>query len=100
MNTMAFESLASTYVESSDEVLFQVLDEEVVLLDMKSGQYFGLNEIGALIWVMSKKGASLGSILSDIIEKYDVSESELVGHVTPFLDELEAEGLITRVEKA
>lgn len=100
MEIKLVEQLDSTFIESRDDVLFQVLDDEIVLLDMASGQYFGLNEVGALIWVLSKKGQSLGSIMQEILEKYEVAETELMNHVTPFLRELESEGLISRVQKA
>ena len=37
-------------IRPSDEVLFQELQDESVLLDLKSGVYFGLDIVGTRIW--------------------------------------------------
>ena len=97
METQAIEDLTKVFVRASDDVLFQVVDNEVVLLSLNSGEYFGLNEVGARIWVTSSKGRSLAGILEDVIEHYDVVEPELIRDVMPFIDTLEKEGLVTLV---
>ncbi|MDP9053677.1 MAG: PqqD family protein [Acidobacteriota bacterium] len=37
-------------VAIGDSVLYQELEDEVVLLNMESQEYFGLNEVGAQMW--------------------------------------------------
>ncbi len=34
-------------IKIRDDVLSRILDSEAVLLDLKSGTYFGLNEVGS-----------------------------------------------------
>ena len=41
----------------SPDVLFQEVSGEMVLLDLNSEQYFGLDEIGARIWSLLESGA-------------------------------------------
>ena len=47
IHDMVLENLATAVPK---DVLFQDLGEEVVLLEVESGQYYGLNEVGARMW--------------------------------------------------
>jgi hypothetical protein len=63
-------------VRSSKDVLFQKLDRESVLLNLKSGVYFGLDEIGTDIWMMLGESDSLQQITDDIARQYEVSQEQ------------------------
>jgi hypothetical protein len=97
--TYTLENLEHSYLRAGEDVLFQVVDDEVVLLNLDSGEYFGLNEVGARIWVLSSKGRSLGSILKDILERYEVEAEDLIRDVMTFLHQLEEEGLVSIVQE-
>jgi hypothetical protein len=97
--TYTLENLENSYLRAGEDVLFQVVDDEVVLLNLDSGEYFGLNEVGARIWVLSSKGRSLGSILKDILERYEVEAEDLIRDVMTFLHQLEEEGLVSIVQE-
>ena len=44
-------------VSVNDDVLFQELDGEGVLLNLKTGVYFGLDSVGARVWQLLEKYA-------------------------------------------
>ena len=46
------KQMSPTRVELRDEVAFRELNGEGVLLDLVSGTYFGLNEVGARLWTL------------------------------------------------
>lgn len=58
-------------------MLFRHLENEAVLLDLKSGTYFGLNEVGARAWHLIVERGSLARVLEALAEEFDV-EREIV----------------------
>ena len=54
---------------TSDQVLKQSLDNEIILLDLNSGRYLGLQEVGFRAWVEGKAASGHGcscGLLGDI----------------------------------
>jgi len=52
------------------QVLFRQLDDEAVLLDLKSGTYFGLNDLGARIWQLILEHGSLSRVRDVLVQEY------------------------------
>jgi hypothetical protein len=59
----------------SEDVLFRALDDEAVLLDLKTGVYFGLNPLGTRIWQLIVEKHSLSGILEVVLREYNVERS-------------------------
>ncbi|WP_028580041.1 PqqD family peptide modification chaperone [Desulfogranum japonicum] len=85
--------LQSTFSVAPD-VIYQELDGEMVLLDTKSGEYFGIDEIGSRIWALIEQGQTTKGIQSALLEEYDVDEETCSRHVGAFVNELQKAGLI------
>ena len=60
-----------------EHVVFQILDGQAVVLNLESGRYFGLNEVGTLFWQGLEQGQSLVQITDGLLERYDVERAEL-----------------------
>ena len=60
-----------TVLQPSDEVLFQEVAGEAVLLDMAGEQYFGLDPVGARIWTLLDGKRNLGDVLAVLHAEYD-----------------------------
>ena len=71
-----------------ENVLSQGVEDEMVLLDLESGQYFGLNEVGARIWSLFQEGLTGSAVLGALLQEYDVSEEQLSSDIQKFLDHL------------
>ena len=78
----------------SEDVLFQEVGGELVLLDMASENYFGLDEVGARIWSLLGEGKSLGAVLEILQQEYDVEPDVLERDVSDLLDQLLKSGLV------
>ncbi|MDO3642248.1 PqqD family protein [Mucilaginibacter sp. L3T2-6] len=82
-------------VKISDNVLFQHLNNECVLLDMASEQYFGLNDVGARIWqILSEGDGDAEKTLSLLLSEYETDEATLRADLINLLTELGNEKLI------
>jgi len=64
------------------DVMFRHLNDEAVLLDLKSGTYFGLNDVGARTWQLILEHGRLSSVLEALLQEYagerDVVERDLM----------------------
>ncbi|WP_051305946.1 PqqD family peptide modification chaperone [Desulfogranum mediterraneum] len=82
------------------DLVHQELDGEMVILNIQSGQYFGIEEIGSRIWTMLEQGMRPAAMVQGLIAEYAVEETLCREQVAAFLDELLQEGLIELVEPA
>lgn len=54
------------------DVMFRHLNDEAVLLDLKSGRYFGLNDVGARTWQLILEHGQLSRVLAALQQEYAV----------------------------
>ena len=50
---------------------------EAVILSLKSGQYFGLNEVGTQIWNLIQEPKTVGAVFEALLQEYDVALDQL-----------------------
>lgn len=87
-------SYSSTIVISQD-VLFQQLDGEAILLDLSSGQTCNLDEVGARMWELLSAHSAIEPACLALLEEYDVSQDRLQADLVELVDRLAALGLLT-----
>lgn len=80
--------------ELSPSVVEAALDDEMVLLNVESGLYFGLDGLGTAIWTMVSEGMDEDAIVTRIVAEYDVARAQAEGDVCDFLRLLENRGLL------
>jgi len=85
----------SKKVQLSESLFAQEVDGEMVLLDMKSENYFGLDAVASEIWKLLQEGKSLEEILLELMEIYDVDETTLRQDLSNFIEQLQEQGLAT-----
>jgi hypothetical protein len=58
-----------------DGVLHQPLQDELVLLNLQTGVYFGLNAVGARVWqlIQASPDAPLQQVLDTLMGEFDVA---------------------------
>ena len=81
-------------VRFSDTVFAQQVDGEMVLLDMKSENYFGLDSVGTDIWQAIEKKKRLKEVLEILKEQYEADEDVLRRDLIAFVKQLQEQGLI------
>ena len=82
-------------VSPRDGVLFQQLQDEAVLLNLDSGQYFGLDPVGTRIWNLLTEGKALQEVVSAIATEYEVDATRCQADLLKLLGDLEEQGLVT-----
>ena len=70
------------------------LEDEVVILGLKDGVYYGLNPVGAFIWNLIQKPITIKEIKEAILNEYDVEEEVCEKDLIELLSHLEEKNLI------
>ncbi len=78
----------------ADTVFAQEVDGEMVLLDMNSENYFGLDEVGTAIWQAMQESGDLQEVFNALLAQYDVEEEVLKTDLLNFVDQLVQSGLV------
>ena len=73
---------------ASEHVAFAELEGEAVLLDVSAGQYYGLNELGAVIMSHLKEPISLDALRARILAQFNVEQAQLDADLVAFLEEM------------
>jgi Coenzyme PQQ synthesis protein D (PqqD) len=64
-------------IEIAPDVLIQELGSELVLLNLASEAYFGLDDVGNAMWSALKETGSVQSAYDRLLEQYDVDPEVL-----------------------
>ncbi len=70
------------------DVLFQELSGESVLLNLTSGKYYGLDDVGTRIWMLLAEQKNISSILQIMLEEYDVDRDRLEKDTFALIEDL------------
>lgn len=81
-------------VTFAETVFAQEVDGEMVLLDMESENYFGLDEVGTAIWQAMQEYGTLQEVFNTLLEQYDVEAEVLEKDLADFVRKLVESGLI------
>ncbi len=69
--------------------------KEVVVLDTKSNQYFGLDSVAGHIWNKLVQPISLGELVDSVVAEYEVEEERCFSDTLSFVQDLQDKGLVT-----
>jgi hypothetical protein len=81
-------------VKVSDDVIYQELDGEAILLDMQSEVFFGLDAVGTDIWKLLKTHAHVKTVARILTDHYQAGEDDLEEALLDFIEKLQAKGLV------
>jgi hypothetical protein len=86
--------MAPTQPLRRDRVLVERIDDETVLLDLDSGLYFALNEVGARVWELCDGQRAIDDIVAVIVEEYDVDTATARADVAELVAQLADDALL------
>jgi hypothetical protein len=86
-------------IQVSGDVVARNLMGEAVLLDLATGTYFGLDEVGTRIWQLVERHESLEPVIAALLDEYDVEEPAVRADLERLIGELSKKGLV-RIDDA
>jgi hypothetical protein len=87
-----------TVLVRDSEPMPTTVDEEVVVLSVRAGAYFGFNRIGSEIWNMLSEPRRVGEILDTLAQSHEVDFDTMTRDVTQFLQTLIERRLVRVVD--
>lgn len=81
-------------VINTGDAVYETLDGEVVVVNLKLGRYHSLTDSGALLWAGLQDGLSKEELAALLTLHYVVEAETALSCTETFLEQLEANGLV------
>ena len=78
----------------SKDSLSSDLGDEIAILNLKGGAYYGMNTVGARIWSLIQEPKIVEEICRVLVNEYDVEPHRCERDLIQLLQDLANEGLI------
>ena len=70
------------------------LDGEAVILSLKTGQYYGLDGVGARVWALIQEPKNVSDLLNTLLSEFDVEAGVCERDLWLLLEDLNEAGLV------
>ena len=81
-------------LQRSDDVLYQEVGGEAVLLDLASERYFGLDPVGTRIWTLLADDDQLQVVCDTLCAEYDAEPARIRDDLLALVTQLAEAGLV------
>jgi len=87
-------------IKKTPDCIESTLDQEAVILGVEEGKYFGINDIGTIIWQKLEQEVLVSDLTDDLIRSYDEDPETIQAEILDFLNELYTRKLILILDEA
>jgi hypothetical protein len=84
----------ATRVTVARDVYAREFDGDLVIVDLKGGDYFGLDVVGARVWASLVGGASVEEVVKHIAATHDAPRDRVLADVIAVTEQLVRRGLL------
>jgi hypothetical protein len=84
----------SATVTAAPDLLVSEFGAELVILNLKDGVYFGLEDVGVRIWNLLQEPTTIPAICDVLVSQYDVDPARCDEDVRALIRALAAQGLV------
>lgn len=88
----------ATYTHT-ENITWRDVNDEVVVLDLKSGEYYTMNQTGQCIWRALMEGKTVDQVKDLVLERFQVEKDKALTDVEEFISGMMDKGLLYRTEK-
>ena len=80
------------------DVVWRDVDGEIVLLNVVTGQYFGLDEVGSRVWGLLQQdgeaGTAIGTLCDRVVAEFEVDGPTALADLTSLIHQLLEQQLV------
>lgn len=91
------KNFTGSMITAASNVAFCEVDNKLVLMNVDTGYYYGLDEVGKFIWSLLQTPSSFEQIEAAIRDKYEIETAQNSKNLSDLLSNLEHAGLIQTV---
>ena len=84
----------SSRVTTAPDVMFRIIGDEAVILNLKSELYLGLNPVGTRFWTVLHDAPSIEAAYESLLDEFDVAPTQLREDLDQLLGQLLEQRLI------
>jgi hypothetical protein len=84
----------SDRVRVAPDVLFRLVGDEGVLVNLRTELYFGLNPVGTRMWNVLSSANSIQAAYDTLLEEYEVEPAQLRADLEELIEQLLRQKLI------
>lgn len=95
---MSSPDLNVLMVRNEERFLSNPVGDEVIILNMESGNYLGLNNVGAQIWEYLKVPVNANQIIEKLMQEFEVDADTCKAQTLEYLDRMRGFGLLEDVK--
>lgn len=81
-------------VMQREDLVAADMGDETVMMDIMSGKYFKLSEVGGSIWNKIEQPKLVSDLIAELLKEYDVTEEECTNQTIEFLTQLVDKGIV------
>jgi hypothetical protein len=86
-------SLDAVIQANNDQISTDMADE-MVILNLQDGVYYGLNQVGTFVWKMLQAPVPVRQICDAVVNEYEVDPERCQKDILALLQDLQSHGLI------
>jgi hypothetical protein len=86
------------YSPNTSEVAAKVIDGEAIIINLTTGVYYSMDEVGGRIWSLLEGRHPVGFVVEEIVAEYDVDAETAGKDVAALIEQLVEEGLISATD--
>ena len=90
MNSLSLQSVISR----NPLLVSSEIDNERIMMNTKTGEYYGLDAIGNRIWTLLEKPIKISSLIEILVAEFNVSANQCESDTLEFLAQLSEKQLI------
>ena len=85
-------------IQRRQSLVIQEIDGDVVILNLDSGEYYGLAEVGVEIWKRIEQPQNVQSLIDSLIADFEGDAEVIQADVLEFLNNMQEEGIIEQAD--
>jgi len=87
-------------IRINEKLSWRDVNDELVALDVVTGEYHVFNDIGRKIWLhIAENQTDMESLVAGIKKEYDTQAHDVAADIVDFVNDLLDRGLLTKTEK-
>jgi hypothetical protein len=95
MNIQKDSDMGEQYTIDSNHIIYEEIDSELVVINLKNGCYYSLNESAALIWKLIANGNSIDNITGLLVAHFSIEPDGIPGEIVRIVSEFSHEQLLS-----
>jgi hypothetical protein len=84
----------TVYITNTTKFIASDLGEEMILMNLETGDYVALNAVSAEIWKLAEKEASGSQMIEHLLQQYEVEEEVCRKETESCITEMVEKGLL------